>query len=213
MIFLQIVVVIVVLAAWLTVSARAQESRPRGEPSLGFERFLAMSREDVQRALKKIEAGPAPVEKMGAMCYKAAMAPDNMEYICPLDGEKTVFARGAKAYGQAESVVETRRLLKDLGARVRGVSFSLDERTLCSRCSPGLDDKQRQASLILQFADGRVVRTDDVSSQDIRYLEGFFSGGISYKTSNDGELPLKQVDARLRELLGEKGEGQWLSFK
>ncbi|MBF0595685.1 MAG: hypothetical protein HQL22_12075 [Candidatus Omnitrophica bacterium] len=204
MIIIQILFIIVVFVGLLVFSAKAEEQKAQAKNAVSSEQVQSMSREEIQRALKRIETKSAPAQKMGAMCYEMAASPENLEYVCPLDGEKTVYSRKSKAYGQAGGVVELRRLLNDLQVLAKGISFSLDERKLCSKCSPSIGDDDRKVSLIIKYGDGRIVQTDGVSSEDIRYLMGFFSDGLSYKTSNDGQLPLKQVDARLKELLGEK---------
>lgn len=162
-----------------------------------------MSREDMQKALQKIGSSSAPPEKMGAMCYSVAARPRTLEYVCPVDAAKTVYSSGSEAFGQVATLQGLRGLLTELRSRAKGLSVSLDERKLCTCCSPGLKDEERSAALVLQYDDGKTVRTDGVTAEDLRYLIGFFTDGLSYKTSTDGQSPLKPVEARLKQLLGE----------
>jgi hypothetical protein len=167
-------------------------------------RAQAQSRDDIRNALKKIETTAPPEAKMGAMCYKTVMPPEYQEYVCPRDGEKTTFSRESAAYAQVNSLAETKRLIAMLVPLAKDVRFSLDERGLCAACTPGLDDGQRSASLIVRYPDGRTVSTAKVTPDDIRYLIGFFKDGLTYESNNEGIYPLKDKEPRLKELLGEK---------
>ncbi len=204
MVFIQIIFVVFVLLGLMMLSVRAQDKKPEEKPAVSSETMKSMSRGDIQRALKKIETNTAPLQKMGAMCYKVAMPAIHLEYICPFDGEKTMYSSESRAYGLVKEAQGIRGLVKELGSLVKGLSFFLDEKKLCSKCFPDLADPDRKMALVVKYADGTFVRTDGISSQDIRYLIGFFSGGLSYKTDNDGQEPLKTVEPRLKELLGEK---------
>ena len=83
------------------------------------------------------------------------------------------------------------------------IIFVLPAEKLCAKCSPALLDTERYVTLVLQYPDGRIVRTDQVAPEDLRYLIGFFADGLSYKTFFDGQEPLKPVEGRLKQLLGE----------
>lgn len=208
MIFIQIVCVIIILLGFMLLSAQAQKTELQKADvaqEVTSEKVQAMSREDIQRALQKIGSSVPPPEKMGAMCYDMvdSQAQEGFMYVCPVEGEKTVYSRNSNAFWQAKALDGLRNLVAELRPLANGITVSLDEHGLCIICSPGLSDKERSVALVLQYDDGRTVRTDGVTSEDLRYLIGFFTDGLSYKTSNDGQEPLKPVEARLKQLLGE----------
>ena len=206
MMFLQIVFVVMLVLGLTVLSARAQQADPpdtKSKQAVTSEKIQAMSREEIQKALKRIESSNPPAKKMGAMCYKMGETPENFEYVCPVDGEKTVYSR-AQASKQAVDLQGLRSSIEKLRPFAKGISLSLDESKLCAKCNPALPDAERYVSLVLQYADGRTVRTDRVTPEDLRYLTGFFSGGLSYETFNEGQDPLKPVEGRLKQLLGEQ---------
>ena len=206
MVILQVILVAVFVFGLMVLSARAQEAKSsQGDapPSVTAERVQGMSREDIRRALTKIETNTPPPRKMGAMCYDMVGPSDMFEYVCPIDGEKTVYARNAPAFGQATELQSVRELINRLRPLTGRIAVTLDERRLCSRCEPAVTDQERYVSLLLKYPDGEVVRTDRVTTEDIRYLIGFFSAGLSYPTFTDGQEPLKSVEGRLKQLLGE----------
>ncbi|MBF0595686.1 MAG: hypothetical protein HQL22_12080 [Candidatus Omnitrophica bacterium] len=206
MIFVQIAFVVMLVLGFMVLSARAQQGQQpeaKSRQTVTSEKVQTMSREDIQRALKRIESNNPPPQKMGAMCYDMVGPPDNFEYVCPVDGEKTVYSRKSKAFEQATELQGLRGSIEILRPLAKGVSISLDERRLCNKCNPSLSDAERYATLVLQYVDGRTVRTDRATPEDLRYLIGFFSGGLSYKTFTDGQEPLKSVEERLKQLLGE----------
>ncbi|MBF0532597.1 MAG: hypothetical protein HQL23_05800 [Candidatus Omnitrophica bacterium] len=203
MVLIQVVCVVLILWGLMIVSVKAQDQKSGERPSVSSETIQSMSRIDIQNALKKIDSNNPPPPKMGAMCYEPGAVYKHKEYVCPLDGEKTMYATESKAFNTAISAPEIRSLVKELGSLVKGISFSLDEKKLCAKCFPNIVDADRKIALIVQYSDGRTVRTEGVTAQDIRYLIGFFQDGLSYKTNNDGQEPLKEVEPRLKVLLGE----------
>jgi HAMP domain-containing protein len=166
-------------------------------------RAQAQSLEDIRRNLDRIRASETPAPTMGAMCYEIALPAEYQEFICPRDGEKTAYAQGSRAYWQVNSLQEIKNLLSELRPLAKDLSFTLDERALCAKCTPGLADQERQAALIIRYAEGREVRTSNITAEDIRYLIGFFKGALTYTTDNDGQTPLKEIEPRLKEILGE----------
>jgi hypothetical protein len=206
MVFLQLLLVVLVVLGFMALSAKApSEERPKG-PSAGlrWRDIHTMSRDDVRRVLIKIETGAEPSEKQGAMCYDISMPPAYEEYVCPLDGEKTVYSKGSPAQSYLGPLLETQNLLKVLQSSVKGISFVLDTARLCSTCFPGVDDTQRYILLRVNYPDGRSVESVRIVPDDIRYLIGFFTNGRTYRTDTGGERPLKRLMPRLKELLGEQ---------
>ncbi len=212
MLFIQIALVTMLLLGLTVLSActkQANQSDAKSKQAVTSEQIQAMSREDIQRALKRIESSHTPTsQKMGAMCYEpVAPASGYFEYVCPVDGDKTVFSLKSNAFDQATHLQELRGSVERLRPLAKGIALSLDEGRLCAKCHPALPDAERFVSLVLQYADGRTVRTDRVTPEDLKYLTGFFSGGLSYLSQGPDQEPLKPKVARLKELLGEKGVG------
>jgi hypothetical protein len=208
MMLVQIVIGLVLLAAFVLVSSSVRGEPPGDKENTGVFTALkvrAMTRESVRKSLRLIEAKTPPSSRMGAMCYKPVMAPEVLEYVCPLDGEKSVYSNRSEAYGQAYNAIEIRKQADqlDLALKSKGLGAYVLEKRLCCHCMPGVNDRDRYLSLVLVYPDGRSVQTDRIFPDDIRYLMGFFSGGLTYATSNDGEEPLKAVHPRLKQLLGE----------
>jgi len=197
-------VLILGLIVWSACEKDGNTQKDTNQTIVTSSQIRGMSREDIQKALKKIETKTPPAMKMGAMCYIIEYTDKQSAYFCPNDAEKTVYAEKAKAYWIVQDITEMRRLVKEFHSLINAISVSLDEKKLCSKCFPDIPDEERGVSLVIKFADGRVVRTDGVDTNDLRYLIGFFTDGLNYKTSNDGQMPLKSIEPRLKELLGEK---------
>ncbi len=204
MVLIQILCVVIVILGLMMVSVRAQDKKAEKKPAVSSETMKSMSRADIQRALKKIESNFPPPQKMGAMCYSMLPSPDSFEYVCPVDGEKVFYSQKSQAFEQMSELQSLRGMIESLRASAGEIVVALDEHKLCTKCSPGLMDAERYVTLVLQYPDGRMVRTDRVTSEDLRYLIGFFADGLSYKTFTDGRAPLKPVEGRLKQLLGEK---------
>jgi len=209
MMIFQILTALILVLGLVVWSAHAQDGNARkneNQSVVTSKLVQGMSREDIQKALKKIETTAPPTEGTFAMCYEITISDEIpiYTYHCPIDGEKTVYSQKSKAYKTVEDIAQMENLVKELGSLSRDISFSLDEKKLCSKCFPKIPDRERNVSLVINFSDGRVVRTDNVNTNDIRYLIGFFTDGLTYQDENDNPAPLKSVDPRLKELLGEK---------
>jgi hypothetical protein len=161
------------------------------------------SRNEIAAMVANIERKTTPAKKMGAMCYEVAFAPEYLEYICCLDGEKTVYDRNvSNTYWMIEPVVEMRRLVDQINTSTELVKLILDEGRLCGKCSPNLEDQDRYVSLITLYSDGSQYIHDKITIDDLRKLSGFFSNRLYYETSNEGQLPLKEEIPKLKTILG-----------
>lgn len=167
------------------------------------QKIVNSSRSEIENMLKQIEKKNAPAVKMGAMCYKMAMPAEYQEYVCPIDGEKTVYDRkNANAYGNIRNIVEMRRLVEYINSVTNLADLKLDDSKLCSKCFPDLKSEDRNVSLATKYPDGREHVYSKVSADDLQILVGFFEKKLFYKTDNDGEVPLRDKAAQIREMLG-----------
>jgi len=189
-------------------SARAQEekaSAKENKPAVTSQKVQSMPREDIKKALEKSEPATKESEKVQAMCYMVAPLTSQFEYICPLDGEKTVYSQSSKAYASVIDVVHMRNEIKKTLSLAKDMLISLDERKLCAKCSPGLSDEERSVTLVVQYADGRTIRTERVNSSDIGHLVIYIKDGFTFIESNHGiGSASSPLETRLKVLLGEK---------
>jgi hypothetical protein len=193
------------LLAGGTGDAAAQVSKPRKPPKnrpplIQTAELAVLSKAEIKKLLEQIEKAKAPEAIMGAMCYEPMPLPDRLEYVCPVCGEKTLYAKDV-AWEWTGELEACRRLFKDLP---KHEAMSLDESSFCKKCQP--DAKTPTLCLRIHFDEGKAKAVPGIKSDDLRLLKGFLSGGLTYETFNEAKLPLKNKMARLRKLLGIKDE-------
>jgi len=160
-------------------------------------------RDFISKRIKDISFKKVPkIEDIRAMCYDMAEPEPFIEYICPLDGEKSIYARNTKAYGYAKSVDQYKREIVNLNAlsKDKGTEFLLDESLLCSHHA--LDAKDRYLILIAKnIKTGKETRTNEISYLDLKMLIAFFGDELFYESYNN-KKPLKPKLPRIKEMLG-----------
>jgi hypothetical protein len=171
-------------------------------PALTVDTMKTMSRAEMAARLTALERKKAPEPKMGAMCYDMAVNPARIEYVCPVCGEKTLYAEGPD-WMVGVTVEETRRGFEKV-RRLNKLAMTLDERNLCKKCRP--DAKTRDLALTIRYSDGSSNTVTAVSANDFDLLEAFLKGRLVLKTFNEGVEPLKSHLPRLRELLDVKAK-------
>lgn len=161
-------------------SAAPDPSRPAGGPVPPVDR-AALERE--LQALAQGEPDPIQARESMAMCYDMAEIDGRAEYVCPICGERTVYAASGDPYRSPDDrvsdagwslvvadLVGARRLVAEAQAAMagRGVDLLLDERQLCRRCMPTVMDP----ALVLRVTLAGQVPFDvvGVRSQDLRFL-------------------------------------------
>jgi hypothetical protein len=164
------------------------------------------SRPQIKAMLQRIESNSAPAEKMGAMCYEQVRAPDYQEYVCPIDGQKSIYRRDKQeekaAYHALDNLDSLRRMVGRLNSITALADFKLDEKRLCHTHYPDLKPEERYVNLMIEYPDGTRVTHEKVDYHDLELLIGFFEKDLSYKTSNDGTIPLKGETEKIRKILG-----------
>lgn len=167
------------------------------------------SRKEIEKMLKHIESSRAPERIIGAMCYSPGytVVPRVLEYVCPIDGEKTIYAYEPNNKGHSvmlQRMVELeqeRRVVEQLNSATDLVHFKLDEKRFCYTCSPNLKDDERYDLLVTRYSDGKEYVYKKPSYSDLRTLLGFFGKKLYYGTDGD-QIPLKENVKLLRKMLG-----------
>lgn len=187
----------------LGVRMKSSFSQVKEEKTVTSQKITNSSRAEIEDMLKQIGTKKAPERREGAMCYKMALPPEYQEYVCPIDGEKTVYdKKDINAYWRIRNIVEMRRLVEHINSVTNLAHLKLDESKLCSKCFPDLKSEDRHVSLVTKYPDGKKHIYSKVFVDDLRILVGFFEKKLFYKTNNDGEVPLKNETAKIREILG-----------
>jgi hypothetical protein len=195
------------LVCFLALGAGCARSGPAGEatpPAVRTAEQLArLDRKQMRKMLQRVAQTPPPTStKVGAMCYKPAVAPQRAEYVCPKCGERTLYEHDAAALVE-EGVISCRREFAEL-KQVAGAAVVLDESPLCRKCCP--DVKQPSLVLRVTYDDRQSHAVENVTADDVRLVREFLAGALLHAESNDAETPLQQYLSRIEELLGEKPE-------
>ena len=178
------------------------------------ETVKSMSRAELESMLRKVETSEAPKPKMGAMCYKVAAPPNRAEYVCPVCGERTLYAIDPKkADSPNDAVSADRAQVKTLGWELPAcrremealkknskLKLSLDESSFCKKCQPKA--KERGLKLTVTYDDGKKHTVSPVGYYDILLLRDFLKGQLSCEAERQASYPIRKKMARLRELLG-----------
>lgn len=144
---------------------------------------------------------------MGSSKGYAKVAPaEYIEYVCPIDGSKTVYAfsadNGLRAYDEARDIFSYRSGIEHLNKTApKGMTFSLDETDLCKQHTP--EARERSVYLVLTYDDGRTVKTA-VTDSDFKILDAFFNEKSTYFSGYGSEDSLKSQTPRIKQLLGIK---------
>ena len=199
-----VIMILVVTFLVAGIGLRKSFSKQDVSSQVTSQKIIASSHGEIEDMLMQIDRKDAPEEKMGAMCYDIAPPSEYLEYICPIDGEKTVYntLKDSTAYWIAENIVEMRRLIKQLNSETKLAEFELDERRLCHTCFPNISKDELYVSLVTKYPDGKQYSYDNVSTEDLRILIGFFGNKLSYESERDAEYSLKKQTDKIKKLLG-----------
>lgn len=168
-----------------------------------------LSQQDIQKQLAVIAQKPPPKElAIGAMCYDIAGPPPRIDYVCPVCGEKTIYALEDTADEKTRlSRFQTVWTIQDLencrrfAQTIKKLDITLDESQFCKKCSPGIDTPT--LDLIVRYPDRPVPhRVSGVNWTDLAMLKAAADGKLKYKDRQDTEVALKGNLPRLQELLG-----------
>lgn len=158
----------------------------------------SLTMQQVNGLLARLHMMDAPEPVMGAMCYEAMAYPSVAEYICPVCGEKTVYEDYNTSFIEWE-LQGCRRLVESID-RLTAFPVSLDETMFCSHCT---HERDSDPELLLRVESTDSTTTvNQISIHDLRLLDSFLQGRLYYLTENDSQMPLKEYEGRIRELLG-----------
>ncbi len=171
-------------------------------PALQAGQLAVMSKADIRKLLATLEKAQVPETKIGAMCYKPVGPPDRMEYVCPVCGEKTLYAKEL-SWKWTRELENCRRTFKEIP---NNGSIRLDETSFCKKCQPNA--KEPMLNLSIRFDDGTTNNVSNISSQDLYLLRDFFKGKLSVTGPQDETTPINKSLPRLHELLGIRPENK-----
>jgi hypothetical protein len=193
--------VVALLVAGFGIKSGFSESNEKQQVT--SQKVAASSRSALNGMLRRIETKEVPERKMGAMCYEMAALPEYGEYVCPLDGSKSVYDNSDyKVRGLIDKIDDMRRTVARLNSLTDLARFALDEKRLCHACSPGLGADERYVSLSVTYPDGKQHTAQKVDIEDLWILAAFFENKLSYTSFQDAQVPLKDKLGRIKELLG-----------
>ena len=161
-------------------------------------RFL--TRGELRDRLQKLaESAPINIEyQPGAMCYKVAAPPNRIEYVCPVDGHKTLYTNS-----QAIFIYQELFSMRNYVNAITNIRVRLDESEFCKVCTPEATDPK----IYLEIRYGKdepVHRVALNSADDLSPIYQFLNGRQTYGDGYDGETPMKTYLVRLQQLLGIK---------
>lgn len=194
-----IIAVIMLCSVVLLISGckKTPETLEMPTTAITVEQVKLFSKAEFAKMLDQIETQDAPLEKMGAMCYKMAAPPRHIEYICPTCGEKTIYTE--QTYVISKLLPICRREMEQI-KKIPKVDATLDESDYCKKCSP--DVKSPTLVLSIKSENGNIHSTPKITPNDLRMLKAFLKGELSYGSDRDTTYPLKKRLERLRQLLG-----------
>lgn len=157
-----------------------------------------MTSEEIRSQLTMLamKKPPKDLADIGAMCYKVAMPPERVDYICPKDGSKTLYKQQYVHFIQYDIP-----RMRTLAETMPSILVSLDESEFCKKCSPNVTNPQ--IIMTVHYTD-RTHTVKGVSDRDLQLMRDFLSGKDRFTNEYDAETALKDYIPRLEELLGVK---------
>jgi len=163
------------------------------------------SKKQIDEKLKRLAETPPP-EKLatGAMCYKVAFETHiNIEYVCPICGEKTIYKK-EKHPDQSWLIQNLERNINSCRneiENVKGINIKLDESQFCNKCSPNFENPQ--LGLLINIAgQSDTTKIYGINKFDIQLIHEFLTDKLVHLDDYDFETPLKDKIDRIKELLG-----------
>ena len=167
-----------------------------------------MSKSEIVKRLHELEKRKPPkVESFeGAMCYSPISPPDRFEYVCPICGERTLYAtKNGDRIGSGSVDCEIQSCRRKIN-EIKGAHVELDEAEFCIRCSPEVESPK--LNIVVRFK--RVEnphRVRGICEEDLQLLAEFLEGSDKHVLPMEEanvfgrEQPLKNYIDRLKVLL------------
>ena len=196
------VVLIAGIGGWNILSAKAADSKDSQKPlksvtNRTFETNRLLTRDDIRQKLMILAQTPIPDQELcyGAECYEVADPPERAEYVCPVDGEKTIYTENYTEFLEWELPVMRSEI-----TRIRGIRASLDDTSFCKKCHPGETDPA--VYLVIKYAnDDKEHRIKIDNAERISLIRQFLEGKLLFSDSYDSESPMKERLIELQKLL------------
>jgi len=177
--------------------------RMKGEGTATGRPKHVFTREELERKLTVLAKRRAPRNlAFGADCYSRAAPPNRSEYVCPVCGEKTLYA-DSEAWNVEEQLPTARELVAELA---ENLEIRLDESAYCRHCKP--NEKKLDLAIEIRYSDSsQANRISSIDNDDLRLIAEFLAGKNRHDRGMLGETPLNRHKKRLGELLGLKQHG------
>lgn len=138
-----------------------------------------------------VEQGIRAEWKQYSMCTRMMLPRGAPEYVCPVCGEKTLYAETNRwRLGRLDHIRYQVDAMKK-HCESNSYSVELDETAYCRNCTPELQGEP-DAILSITLPDGEKMARDSLQLNEVRYLERYLLD------------PGMAVHPRLRELLGQE---------
>lgn len=146
-----------------------------------------------------------PFGPIGAMCYSIAVTPERTDFVCPVCGEKTLYAFDdtLKDPNDLELSWETATLANELDLcrrltqQINRLDVKLDESQFCRKCNPGIEHPQIGITVINPNTQ-QSHQVWGIREYDLTLIKGYTDGTFQTQDMSDVSL------LRLEELLGVK---------
>ena len=126
--------------------------------------YHGYSKEDLIKSLRGLHRNPTSYKTVSAMCYDMAMLSGDTDFVCPLDGTKSVYQRQSDAGELVDNIEYIERLGKYVPYKI-----SVDSSALCSSCGK---DKPKELTVHVKCFDCGADFTWPVKNQyDISMLQ------------------------------------------
>ncbi len=193
-----IAIVIAVFGVSVVTGLHAAQKKPEVVKTPQEKPMKRMNSEEILSQLKMLamKKPPKDLATIGAMCYKVAMPPERVDYICPKDGSKTLYKQQYVHFIQYDLP-----RIRALAENMPSVTVTIDESEFCKKCSPKVTNPQ--IIMTVHYTD-RTHTVKGITDRDLQLMHDFLSGKDRFTNEYDAETPLKDYIPRLEELLGVK---------
>jgi len=205
-----LIVGLLLVASFVAVLALGPRAAAAGSPPDASVAAKAKgpTRAELEQRLKALAASPGPPRELkSAMCYEPSARYTRAEYVCPKDGERTVYALDGKPPASSQVLTFLNEQLPSMretveGLRRRGLDASLDESQLCRKCHPE-SGRGLELALVLRLPDEEQARRiEGIAPLDLQLIAEFLSGETHHALGGPDREALAEHQARIAELLG-----------
>ena len=193
---LLITIVVIVFGFGIVTGIHALQKTADTKKQGQEQKMNRLSSDQIRKQLTtlSLKQPPKDLSMRGAMCYDMAMPPERGEYVCPVDGEKTLYTTYMVNF-----IMYDLPAIRDIAGAMPGVTVTIDESQFCRICSP--DIKDPQLIMTVNYSD-RTHTVKGITTEDLKLMREFLTGKDRHKDDFDAESALKEYIPRLEELFG-----------